>query len=235
MKYVVPFILGFCAIGCASPKGATALEQRDYVNKMHDQTLRELYQQNPEAQEKVTSAAGHAVFSYFGTNLILLSTEGGYGVVVDHRNDNKTYMRLNGGGLGIGLGVKDARVIFVFNDTTSLDAFLSDTGKFTVGANADAIAKSDDQGGGNSGIARSGDVQIYTVNRNGFALAAAVMGTRYYRDDFLNAPDTAAPNPSTETVAEIDHEFLDPADDYENAPATQGGSADTQPGNDYDD
>jgi lipid-binding SYLF domain-containing protein len=234
MKYIVPLIFGFCAIGCASPRGVTPPEQRDYVNKMHDDALRSLYQQNPEAQEKVANAAGHAVFSYYGTNLILLATEGGYGVIVDHRNDNKTYMRMNGGGLGIGLGVKDARVIFVFNDTTALDAFLADTGKFVVGANADAVAKSDDQGGGNSGISRSGGVEVFTVNRNGIALAASVVGTRFYRDEALNAQDGDAPgNPGTETVADLDHEFLDPAVDYENSGARSGG--DTPPGEDYDD
>ena len=203
MKYIAPLILGLFAVGCANPQGATAVAQRDYVNKMHDEALRDLYRQNPEAQEKVTGAAGHAVFRYFGTNFVLVATEGGYGVVVDHDTDQKTYMKLRGGGLGIGVGAKDARAVVVFNSKEALDEFVQDSGKFTLGASTDAVAKSDDQGNGRLAVAKSGQVKIYTLSGNGFALAASVVGTRFYRDQSLNAPDEQTPNPATETVAEV--------------------------------
>jgi lipid-binding SYLF domain-containing protein len=203
MKYIAPIILGLFAVGCANPKGATALEQRNYVNKMHDEALRELYNQYPDAREKVTGAAGHAVFRYFGTNFVLLATEGGYGVVVDHETDQKTYMKLRGGGLGIGVGAKDAKVVLVFNNKAALEEFVQDSGKFTLGASTDAVAKSDDQGNGRLGVAKSGQVKIYTLAGNGFAFAASLVGTRFYRDQALMAPDEQTPNPATETVAEV--------------------------------
>jgi lipid-binding SYLF domain-containing protein len=250
MKYILPLILGLCAIGCANPRGATTPEQRDYVVKMHDQTLSELYSQNPEAREKVASAAGHAVFSYFGTNLIFLATEGGFGMVVDHQTDQKTFMRQAGGGLGIGWGIKDARVVLVFASKAALDEFVAESGKFTVGAYADAIAKSDDHGGAKSRAAKSGQVQVYTINRNGFALAASVIGTRFYRDAVLNAPDENTPNPGTETVVQtvdLDCEVdcPDPAEANKTAestktaesskPAESQNTAETQPAEGYDD
>src|SRR5688500_16108212 len=101
MKYIAPIILGLFAVGavgCANPQGGTAIEQRGHVNKRHDDALAELYQKNPEAKDKIANAAGHGVFSYYGTNLLLLATEGGYGMVVDHASGQKTYMRLAGGG-----------------------------------------------------------------------------------------------------------------------------------------
>src|SRR5678816_1891927 len=96
MKYILPLILGLCAIGCANPRGATTPEQRDY----------------------------------FGTNLIFLATEGGFGMVVDHQTDQKTFMRQAGGGLGIGWGIKDARVVLVFASKAALDEFVAESGKF---------------------------------------------------------------------------------------------------------
>jgi lipid-binding SYLF domain-containing protein len=210
MKYIVPLVLVLCAVGCANPRGATALEQRDYVNNMHDATLKALYEQDPSAQQKIADAAGHAVFGYYGTNLILLSTEGGYGVAIDHATGQRTYMKLRGGGIGIGIGVKDARAVLAFRSQAAFDQFVSSDGKFTFGANADAVAKSDDQGDGTSNSARSGDVEVFAVNKNGIMLAASVVGTKFYRDQQLNAVDAPTENPGSETVAETewDHEFM---------------------------
>jgi lipid-binding SYLF domain-containing protein len=253
MKYLAPLILGLFAVGCANPKGATALEQRNYVNKMHDEALRELYSQYPDAREQVVGAAGHAVFRYFGTNFVLVATEGGYGVVVDHETDQKTYMKLRGGGLGIGVGAKDAKVVMVFNNKAALEEFVQDSGKFTLGASTEAVAKSDDQGNGRLGVAKSGQVKIYTLAGNGFALAASVVGTRFYRDQALNAPDDQTPNPATETVAKVvdldapEETTTDPTDyeNYENRESTKTAettpaaesekTADTQPNDGYDD
>ena len=250
MKYILPLLLGLCAIGCANPQGATTPEQRDYVIKMHDDAMNELYQRNPEARDKVANAAGHAVFSYFGTNLVFLATEGGFGVVVDHTSNQKTFMRQAGAGLGIGWGIKDARVVLVFADKPAMEAFVAESGKFTFGAHADAIAKSDDHGGAKSRAAKSGQVQVYTINRNGFALAASVIGTRFYPDPVLNAPDENTPNPGSETVVQTvdldcEEDCPPPAEAYVNPessktaespkPAETENTAETQPAEGYDD
>ena len=44
------------------------------------------------------------MFSNIGTNLLLITTEGGYGVAVDHETGKRTYMKMAGAGLGIGIG-----------------------------------------------------------------------------------------------------------------------------------
>lgn len=193
MRYTLLLVLGLSAVGCATPKGASFAERRDYVSKMHDDTLAELYAREPIAREKVARAAGHGVFSNIGTNLVLVTTEGGYGVVVDHATDERTFMRMAGGGLGIGLGAKDVRLVMIFSTPAALEEFR--TGKWTVGADADAAAKAGDQGAEASGTVKTGDVEIYTVTRNGIALSATVGGTRFYRDHYLNegAPRPAAP------------------------------------------
>ena len=86
MRYAILIVLGLFSVGCAFPKrGATVDERRGEVMKMHDNALDELYARDPGAKEKLARAAGHGVFSNIGTNILIVSTEGGYGVVRDGR------------------------------------------------------------------------------------------------------------------------------------------------------
>jgi hypothetical protein len=106
MRYLPLFVLGLLLIGCSTPKGASFSERRQYVMNMHDDALKELYSREPIAKEKIERAPGHAVFSNIGTNLLFVTTEGGYGVAIDHASNKKSYMRMVGGGVGIGMGAK---------------------------------------------------------------------------------------------------------------------------------
>src|ERR671913_1834811 len=137
MRYALIFMLAFFCVGCAFPKrGATLADRRNEVMKMHDDALDELYARDPIAKEKVESAAGHGVFSNIGTNLLIGTTEGGYGVAVDHDTGERTYMKMAGAGLGIGIGAKDTRLIFIFNSELALADFTA--GDWAAGADADA-------------------------------------------------------------------------------------------------
>src|SRR5688500_20386499 len=106
MRYALILALSLMCVGCAFPKrGATVAERRKEVMKMHDNALEELYARDPIAKEKIENAAGHGVFSNIGTNLLLVTTEGGYGVAVDHLTGERTYMKMAGAGLGLGIEI----------------------------------------------------------------------------------------------------------------------------------
>ncbi len=197
MRYAIVIVLGLFSVGCAFPKrGATLADRRNEVMKMHDDALAELYARDPVAKEKVEHAAGHGVFSNIGTNLLLITTEGGYGVAVDHKTGDRTYMKMAGAGLGIGIGAKDTRLVFIFQSELAMADFKS--GSWTAGADADAAAKVSDAGGEQSVTAKTGDVEVYTITRNGLALSATINGTRFYRDNYLNSSaPTSTPPPAT--------------------------------------
>jgi lipid-binding SYLF domain-containing protein len=89
--------------GCATPKGDTIADKRDYVLDMKDATLARLYEETPIAKEQIKNAAGYGVFSNVGTNLFLLSSGSGYGIVTDNDSRNIIYMKMRT--LGAGLGV----------------------------------------------------------------------------------------------------------------------------------
>jgi lipid-binding SYLF domain-containing protein len=176
--------------GCASTKGSTVQDKRSYALTMRDDTLTELYRQNPEAREKVEKAAGYGVFSNIGTNIVLVSTGGGFGVVTDNATLQPTYMKMGQFGVGPGLGLKDFRAVFIFHDKNVLNKFIWSGWEW--GGEADAAAKSEDQGGaaGTKGTLNSG-IEVYQFTKNGIAVSATVSGTKYWRDEDLNAKSTS--------------------------------------------
>jgi lipid-binding SYLF domain-containing protein len=174
----------FC--GVAEPAfAASAEEQRNEIRKMRKDTLAQLYKVHPAARADIGKAVGYAVFSNIGINLIFLSAAGGSGVAHDNRSGKDVYMKMVSGGLGIGLGIKDFRGIFVFSDGKAFRQFV-DSG-WEASAQADAAAKSGEKGGAAAGaITVAPGVKLYQLTKNGLALQATIQGTKYYKNDDLN-------------------------------------------------
>jgi len=164
---------------------ATPAEARAEIQKMRATTLERLYKVHPAARADVQKAAGYAVFSNVGINLILLSAAGGSGVAHDNRSGKDTYMKMVSGGFGIGLGVKDFRGVFVFSTTDKLNQFTNSG--WEASAQADAAAKAGDKGGAAAGaITVAPGVNLYQLTENGLALQATIQGTKYFKNDELN-------------------------------------------------
>ena len=173
-----------CGIA-GSALAASPEEQRKEIRKMRSDTLARLYKVHPAARADIQKAAGYAVFSNIGVNLILLSAAGGSGVAHDNRSGKDTYMKMVSGGLGIGLGVKDFRGIFVFSNQKVFKQFVESG--WEASAQADAAAKSGEKGGAAAGaITVAPGVDLYQLTENGLALQATIQGTKYYKNDDLN-------------------------------------------------
>ena len=94
-------------------------------------------------------------------------------------------MKMISAGAGLGIGVKDYRVIFVFENEKALATFL-DSG-WSGSAQTDAAAKAGDKGGAYSGAVEvSPGVWVYQITKNGLALQVTLQGTKYYKDNDLN-------------------------------------------------
>jgi len=188
MKLVIALVSILAAsqlVGCASSKGATPAEKRAYTLKMRNKTLRTLYEQEPEAKRKINASVGYGVFSNIGTNVIFVSTGGGYGVVHNNKSGDDTYMKMGELGVGLGLGVKDFRAVLIFYDEDTLNDFVENGWEW--GGEADAAAKTGDQGGEASGAGNiDSDIEVYQITENGIALSATISGTKYWKDDKLN-------------------------------------------------
>lgn len=172
--------------GCsAGKKGMTIEERRQAVANMEAETLQRLYKEAPDAKAKVENAPGYGVFSNANVNLIFASAGGGYGVVVDNATKQRTYMKMALGGVGLGLGAKDYRVVMVFKDKATMDKFVEKG--WDAGAHADAAAKTGDKGAEASveGDIRSG-IEVFSMTEAGLALQATIAGTKYWKDKELN-------------------------------------------------
>jgi len=125
--------------GLFGPKGDSSAEKKANVRQQRDEMLAQLYTANPAMKNVLKQAAGYATFTQVNVNLLLLATANGYGVVVDNKTKKETFMRMGSLGGGVGAGVKDVRVIFVFHDAKVMRQFIQEGWQF--GGQADAAAK----------------------------------------------------------------------------------------------
>ncbi len=130
--------------GLFGPKGDSNAEKRANIRKQRDEMLAQLCGGNPDMKKVLKKAAGYATFKQVNVNLLLLATANGYGVVVNNQTKKETFMRMGSLGGGIGAGVKDVRVIFIFHDATVMKQFLEEGWQF--GGQADAAAKYENTG-----------------------------------------------------------------------------------------
>jgi len=163
----------------------TPEQRRQAIRDMRADVLEELFRLKPDVRPQVGEAVGYGVFSNASINVILASFGGGIGVVRDNRTGNETYMRMGEVGVGFGAGVKDFRAVFIFHDEDSLDDFVENGWLF--GGQADAAAKADDLGAAVAGEAVLDNITVYQLTQSGLALQATLKGTRYWKDDRLNA------------------------------------------------
>jgi len=184
-RILVPvFLLATLLAGCATTGAGTPAEQRESILVMQNQVLEELYRQKPDVRQQIASAPGYAVFSNANINLVLASFGGGYGVAKDNRSGKYTFMKMGEVGVGLGLGVKDFRLVFVFHDQAAMRRFI-DKG-WSLGAQADAAAKASDKGAAAGGEITVDDMTIYQITESGLALQATIKGTHFWKDEALN-------------------------------------------------
>ena len=162
-----------------------AEKKREQTRKMAAQTLQDLYKMEPTSQAAIQKAAGYAVFNDTGAHVLLLSTARGAGIAVNSKTKEETFMKMISGGAGLGIGVKEYRVVFVFENDKALAQFL-DSG-WSGSAQGDAAAKAGEKGGAYSGAAEvAPGVWVYQITDKGLALQLTLQGTKYYKDNDLN-------------------------------------------------
>lgn len=184
MKRFVKFVLWLC-VASSMLFAESVSEQRKAINEESAQTLQMLYKTYPSARGAIKSAYGYATFSNVGVNLLFFSAEGGSGVAVSNTSKKRIYMKMASGGVGLGLGVKDFRAVFIFENKKVFDSFVQSG--WEANAQADAAAKSDNKGGALEGaITVQPGLKLYKLTKNGLALQATIQGTKYWKDGDLN-------------------------------------------------
>jgi lipid-binding SYLF domain-containing protein len=189
MKRFLQAVLSMAMIAtlsaCWSPSGSTLEQKRAAIDNMQNETLNSLYSQRPEARDIIAKAAGYAVFSNVNAQVVFLGGAGGFGVAVRQPNGERTYMKMAQVDLGLGIGLHDIRVVFVFLSAQAYNNFVNRGWEF--GAQADAAAKARDKGAAATGeVSIDAETTMYTMSESGLMAKVNLAGTKYWRDDTLN-------------------------------------------------
>ncbi|WP_251359691.1 YSC84-related protein [Kangiella sp. TOML190] len=185
LKLLGLMLLALSITACSTTKGSSTAEKRAFVEEMRQDALKQLYAKHPQARAEIAQSAGYAVFSNINTNLIFVSTGGGYGIATNRKNGQQTYMKMASLGLGLGAGLKDARLVMIFKKDHDFGSFV-DNG-WDLSGQAGASAQSDEQGG-HAAAAKSVDfdVKTYKLTKAGVSAEVTIDGTKFWQDDELN-------------------------------------------------
>ena len=187
MKRFVTIFLALVLFGSAVSvaSAATVEEKRQSVRKSVNATLEKLYQLEPSAKAAVENNAGYAVFNNFGAKILVAGGGKGKGLAFNNESKKEVFMGMAEVQAGIGFGIKEFSVVFVFVTEEALNTFVNDGWEF--GGQATAAATDDVSGGAIAGaVSVSPGVWMYQITKKGLALEATVKGTRYYKDGDLN-------------------------------------------------
>ncbi|MDX1482881.1 MAG: hypothetical protein R3229_00245 [Alphaproteobacteria bacterium] len=183
LKLLAPLMMAVLLGACAS--GDTPAEKRADIQKMRAETLAKLYKLQPGARTRIRTAAGYGVFTNIGVHVIWLGAAGGWGVVRDNTTGKDTYMNMGQAGIGLGLGIKDFRGVFVFTEKKYLDWFVNKG--WDASAQADAAAKAGKKGDAWAGaVDVAPGIYLYQITEHGLALQATIQGTKYWKSKELN-------------------------------------------------
>ncbi len=195
--------------GCVTARGPTLESQRQDIRAMRDAAFQELVRANPAASQRLKQAEGYAVFSKLQLQVLFFSGGAGYGLAHDNQSGEDVFMRVAEAGVGLGVGVKDLRLFFVFHERAAFERFIVEGLEFGVEGEATAISGGDTGAGlsgrgavagGVSGAGASGRVgerssaagvpdasfEVFQFTENGLMLQVNLVGTRYWKDADLN-------------------------------------------------
>lgn len=174
----------FLLTSCGSMDVKSTSDKRQKVLAMKNRVLNDLYKIKPSTKAMIEQSPGYAVFSNANVNIIFASFAGGYGVVKNNQTGKHTYMKMGEIGVGLGLGIKDFRTVFVFHNKKTLNRFINSGWQF--GGHVDAAAKASDKGAAVGGEIVVDNITIFQMTKSGLALQATVKGTKYWKDKELN-------------------------------------------------
>jgi lipid-binding SYLF domain-containing protein len=165
----------------------TVAQQREEILKKSKEILDMLYQSEPKARSLIENAVGYATFSNFGMKILIAGGGSGVGVVIKRDKSKPVFMNMAELQAGLGVGIKNTRTIFIFQNQLALNDFVNSG--WTFGGQTTAAAKYEKNGGALQGAAIvAPGVLMYQLTDSGLAAEITGKGTKYYKDSELNKP-----------------------------------------------
>jgi lipid-binding SYLF domain-containing protein len=139
--------------GCASIPGETGEEQAETIEALVERTLPDLYKQEPKAKEEIAKSVGYVIANNKITKVPIVGAGSGYGVAINIKTGEKTYLKMSRFDVGGGWGARSVRPVVIFQDEKKFKDFID--GQWEAQAGAEAAAKAGETGaaGGARGVA----------------------------------------------------------------------------------
>lgn len=173
------------ALTVSAAQAASAEEKRDSIRKMRNETLQKLYTFRPLAQTAVQDAYGYAVFNNSDFHLGLLGGGGGKGLAVINSTGGEIFMKTLEGSIGIGFGIKQYMMVFVFETEKAFTDF-TDQGWEWGGQATAALTDSVSGGALQGAISIAPDTWVYQMTNKGLEATVTLRGIRFYKNSALN-------------------------------------------------
>lgn len=166
------------------PSESQIKKQKNDIENQSQKILKKLYKADPKAKDLILNSPGYATFSDFGMKIFIAGGGTGKGVVYAKGKD-PVFMNMAEVQAGLGIGIKQFDVVFVFENTDALNAFVNQGWEF--GGQATAAAKYEKNGGSYEGAVNvSNGIWMYQLTKNGLAAEITLKGTKYYKNSDLN-------------------------------------------------
>jgi lipid-binding SYLF domain-containing protein len=154
-------------------------DRRQEILDMSKDTIEKMRADDSFA-DLLDDAYGHAVLDTTKGGFIVTGA-GGTGVAMRKNGSNPVYMHMGAGGVGLGAGLENYKLVILFENEDVYDRFVD--GAWTAGASAQAAA-------GRDGAAIVGKfvngVAVYHLTDKGVIAQADVTGVKFWPSDRLN-------------------------------------------------
>ncbi|MDH3587941.1 MAG: hypothetical protein OEQ74_00920 [Gammaproteobacteria bacterium] len=206
------FLTGFLFVS-SQPADAgifsNAEEKRARLDLTARHTLEKLLAGDAKAQRLYDRAYGYAVFNVT-KGAFVITGGGGSGVAVHKLTEQRTYMHMGLGGIGLGLGGQAFRMVVLFEDESTFSEFVRSGWHASSSANAVA-----GRNGANAEASFTNGLAIYHLTDAGLLLQADIAGTRYWRSKRLNVGPPDEPARTAATEFDASYSQTSPAVEYE--------------------
>ena len=108
----------------AAPSASDLASERAELRTKTYKALLQLYEKQPKSREAIQHSYGYAVFVDTSYNLGLLGGGHGRGRAINQHSKREVFMKMSQMKVGLGVGVLQSNIIFVFDTPEAFDSFV---------------------------------------------------------------------------------------------------------------
>lgn len=154
-------------------------QRRDEILAMAKGTIAAL-NEDDVAEDLLDTAYGYAVFDTTKGGFIVTGA-GGTGVAMRKNGGNPVFMHMGAGGVGLGAGIENYKLVLLFEDKDTYDRFTE--GAWSAGLSAQAAAGGD----GKAAVGKFvNGVAVYHLTDKGVIAQVDATGVKFWPSDRLN-------------------------------------------------